>query len=525
MSRKSLVITLVAHQPYVRAQEIDSMSPEIEMLFSAISDTYLPLLSMFERLDMDSVPFRVSMVMTPTLCSLLSDYDVQQRYVAWLDRVIALGQVEVASAPVGTPRHTLAEQCLERYKKNRADFTLLYKSDLLSAFRYYADRGSIELLATAATSAFLPHYVDLPEAVNAQIEGGLHSHRQFFGVMPDGFWLPAMGYTSSLEHTLRSYGFSYTVLDSHGLLFGEPCPSGGIFTPARCENGLVLFARDVSAEAQVAGTLGFMSNNVYRDQNRDLAFEATLEELDGFVAAGGARCASGYKYWARGAGGWYDSLSAMEQVRHDAVSFVDARRDMLNKAEGTLCASELSLVCAFDARLFGQRWYEGVEWLEQVFRAVATCSDITLEHCSALIGDKNTLSSTVPFMSAATGTGYGEDMLDTSNDWMLQYSRKACERMIYLAERFPEDTGLKARALNMAAKEVLLAQSLDWPSMVHDKFFPEYAESQFKKNVLAFTTVYDSLGANSISTEWLTNMEQEHPLFPWMNYRIFSRKK
>ena len=26
-------------------------------------------------------------------------------------------------------------------------------------------------------------------------------------------------------------------------------------------------------------------------------------------------------------------------------------------------------------------------------------------------------------------------------------------------------------------------------------------------------------------TEWLTRLEQEHPLFPWMNYRIFSKKQ
>ena len=128
-------------------------------------------------------------------------------------------------------------------------------------------------------------------------------------------------------------------------------------------------------------------------------------------------------------------------------------------------------------------------------------------------------------MSAATGTGYGENMLDSSNGWILQYSRKACERMMYLADRFPDDTGLKARALNLAAKEVLLSQSGDWPSMLHDRLFSEYAQEQVKKNVLAFTTVYDSLGANTISTEWLTSMEQEHPLFPWMNYRVFSKKK
>ena len=75
----------------------------------------------------------------------------------------------------------------------------------------------------------------------------------------------------------------------------------------------------------------------------------------------------------------------------------------------------------------------------------------------------------------------------------------------------------------MAAREVLLAQSLDWADMVHDGIDAQYAEEEFKKNILAFTTVFDALGANSISTEWLTKIEAEHSVFPWMNYRMFSK--
>ena len=97
--------------------------------------------------------------------------------------------------------------------------------------------------------------------------------------------------------------------------------------------------------------------------------------------------------------------------------------------------------------------------------------------------------------------------------------------MIDLAERFSDDTGLKARALNLAAKEILLAQSSDWASMTHQRMYPEYASERFSQSVNAFATVFESLGSNSISTEWLTNMEREHTLFPWINYRVFSRKK
>jgi 1,4-alpha-glucan branching enzyme len=77
----------------------------------------------------------------------------------------------------------------------------------------------------------------------------------------------------------------------------------------------------------------------------------------------------------------------------------------------------------------------------------------------------------------------------------------------------------------MGAKEFLLAQSGEWPKMLHDGQSVEYVKKRFRESIIAFTTVFDSLGSNTVSTEWLTNLERCHTLFPWMNYRIFSRKK
>ena len=54
---------------------------------------------------------------------------------------------------------------------------------------------------------------------------------------------------------------------------------------------------------------------------------------------------------------------------------------------------------------------------------------------------------------------------------------------------------------------------------------PAFAEERFKQSIIAFTTVFDSLGSNVVSTEWLTKLESQDNLFPWMNYKIFSKKK
>ena len=55
--------------------------------------------------------------------------------------------------------------------------------------------------------------------------------------------------------------------------------------------------------------------------------------------------------------------------------------------------------------------------------------------------------------------------------------------------------------------------------------FPEYAAKRFKESIKAFMIVFDALGSNTVSTEWLTKLEKEHLIFPWMNFRMFSPKK
>ena len=183
-----------------------------------------------------------------------------------------------------------------------------------------------------------------------------------------------------------------------------------------------------------------------------------------------------------------------------------------------------SLLCVIDAKQLGQDWAEGIDWLEAVLRKAAAF-EIKLSAISPLIGNQFSLQKIVPYPGAAQGNSYGEDLLDSSNGWMIRYTRKMCERMIDLSDRFPNETGLKVRLLNLGAKELMIAQSAEWAKMIHDGYFPEYATERFKEAIESFMIVFDALGSNTVSTEWLTKLEREHAIFPWMNFRMFSRKK
>src|SRR5215510_9746683 len=84
-----LSLVLHAHLPFVRHPEHERFLEE-NWLFEAITETYVPLLQVFERWQADGVHPRLSLTLTPTLCSMLRDPLLQQRYRRHLGELIKL---------------------------------------------------------------------------------------------------------------------------------------------------------------------------------------------------------------------------------------------------------------------------------------------------------------------------------------------------------------------------------------------------------------------------------------------------
>lgn len=520
MSVKNLCLVIVAHQGYIRHLESENQyAAENNILFSAISQTYLPLLNLFNSLRKEEKTFRVSMVLSPMLCALLDDEVVKQEYLAWLDARIALGEAEVSRLSSDEKLCAQAQKKLDAYRQNKIDFTETYGQNLLKAFGSLSRKGYLELLATAGSYAFLPHYADLTEVVNAQVETGIYSHRYYFGAKPEGFYLPYMGFAPGLDAILRSYGITYTIVDTHALLFSKSKVEKGIFAPVRTPSSLVLLGRDCQTPEDISGEEGFAANPVYKDVNKDIGFELSASDLTSFLSDGMPRVATGYRYWSKDED-IYNEEEALSQAKKDAQTFVAAKKAKLDRAS-SLMSDDASLVCTFDAELFGQSWAEGITFLQEILN---NHEDLELSGCGSVISNQFIYPKIEAYPSAASGTGYGEDLLDSSNGWLLRYTRKMGERMVDLAGRFPSDTGLKARLLNLGAKELMIAQSAEWAKMLHEENDSDYVTERFKESIRSFLMVFDALGSNTVSTEWLTDLEKRHPLFPWMNYRIFSRK-
>lgn len=530
---KNIAIVIKANQDFIRHTEADvkKNKPILNLFFESLSKVYIPLLDMLSGFEKEGLKVKIGLVLPPVLCSLLSDDSVKELYLSWLKDRNALGSAELERNKGDEKITAIIRDEIDLNEKLRFSFENVYAKDLLKAFADKAKKGFVELLGTSGTDIFFPHYADMREIISAQVESGLHSYRQFFGTIPDGFWLPDFGYTPGVEKLIKAYGFSYTILDARSLLLSEKLPSKGIFYPVRTENSLAVFANDPDCYDDVFGSeTGFVNNSVYRNEKHDIGFELPLEKLSPLMDGNEIRFEAGFKYWNKNFvkgqenTNYYSKAEAEEQAEKDAELFVEKREKLLSAAANELADSDfVNLVCTFNSDDL-LSWNESAVWLEKVLRKFST-SEVTLAFCKDLLEKQYELEKITPYFSAGNGTGYGENLLSNRNSWMMRYIRKACERIIDLSDRFPNDTGLKTRLLNLGAKELMLAQSLNLAKNIENEDNADFAIKRFKDSIEAFTIVFDSLGSNTVSTEWLTTLEMKDSFFPWMNYRIFSKKK
>ncbi|MCL2244765.1 MAG: DUF1957 domain-containing protein [Treponema sp.] len=536
--RYAASIVLEAHLPFVKEyheEEDVSQAGKESWFFKIISETLLPLIEVFDRLENDHVPFSLGLSVSPILCHMLTDEHLIKKYIHYTDKQIDFGKQEIERTAGHSEINKLAEIFYNKILDKRIAFTERYEKNIIKTLDYFRRRGKIEILAGTATNAFLPFIGNNAESLQAQMEIPMSGYRRYFGGSPQGFWLPALGWTAAVEPFMRAYNFCYTIIESHGMLFGKPLPQKGCFYPVKTPAGTFILARDFNAVKQIEQ---MSSDRIYLDNDRDVGYEMPQDIVSSFLSADGERRRTGYKYWPRVAANrtgnpedaradvLYNPKAASDRAVENARTFLESTVSRLKEASRHMDGIPLSLY-AHNAGNFGRYWHEGPQFIESLFRMAADCQDFRFLCPSEYIYMQNLSGFQVvaPEFSSMGFNGYAETWLDVSNDWIYRHLTRATERMTELAERFPDDTGLKERALNQAAREILLAQSSDWPSLLYRQDSTGFARNQVENALRNFTTIYEALGSNYISTEWLTTLERRHNIFPNINYRVFRRKK
>ena len=149
---------LHAHLPFIHHPESEDYLEE-QWLYEAISETYIPLLMNFKKLEEEKVDFRITMSLTPPLLNMLDNKLLQKRYIKYLKKHIELCEKEVIRTQYDSRLNQLSKYYLERYSNDLHLFKDVYKCNLIEAFKHFQDIGVLEIITCGATHRIFPYFI------------------------------------------------------------------------------------------------------------------------------------------------------------------------------------------------------------------------------------------------------------------------------------------------------------------------------------------------------------------------------
>jgi 1,4-alpha-glucan branching enzyme len=498
---------------------------EEDWLYEAITETYIPLINVFERLLDEKIDFRITMTLSPTLISMLSDPLLQERYLKHINRLIELAHKETERTAWQGAFQKLAVMYLNQFCKARETFER-YHRNLVLAFKNFQDLGKLEVVTCGATHGYLPLMDVCRASVRAQVKVAVSHYESVFGRSPRGIWLPECGFQPGHDEILKEAGLKYFFSDSHGVLHGTPRPKYGVFAPVYCKGtGVACFARDLESSKQVWSSIeGYPGDYNYREFYRDIGFDLEYDYIRPYIHPDGVRINTGIKYYRITGTQNHKEPYVPEWARDTAAShagnFMFNRQKQVEYLNGFMQKKPI-IVSPYDAELFGHWWYEGPQWLDFLMRKIACDQDeLRLTTPSEYLMENPRNQVITPSMSSWGWKGYSEMWLQGSNDWIYRHLHAASDRMTELAKSYTHQNGLLKRALNQALRELLLAQGSDWAFIMGTGTHTSYAVRRTKEHLLRFSRLYEDIKSNSVDQNWLSDIEYKDNLFPNIDYRV-----
>ncbi|TXH29440.1 MAG: DUF1957 domain-containing protein [Elusimicrobia bacterium] len=555
-----LALVLHAHLPFVRHPE-HAYHLEENWLYEALTATYLPLLEVLRDVHGEiqrtpsAGPLRLTLSLSPPLCTMLRDPLLLSRYRAYVDRLLRLGDEEVARNAGDSALSKLSRFYVERFTRLAQLFRDI-DGDILSALSTLQEAGCLDIITTCATHGYLP-VIREPAARRAQIAVAIRAYRGWFGRYPRGLWLPECGYADGVDALLAEHDLRYFFTDAHGLLYARPRPPLGLHAPIFTPAGVAAFGRDLESSRSVwSATEGYPADGVYRDFYRDIGFDRPLSVIAPYIHPDGIRVNTGFKYH-RVTGPrvdladkqLYEPEQALARADEHARDFVHKRRQQLAALSQRMERRPI-VVSPYDAELFGHWWFEGPVFLRGVLRRL--CGLVRDEQPAA--GSGVGLGLVAPEFDGVrlnTGTGYlsehpvnavcepapsswGEGgysavWVDSANDWIYRHVHRAEAQLHELASRHAGTTDdVLRRALNQLARELLLAQSSDWAFILKTGTAVKYATERLKSHLARFQQLARSIaaltepGSSSIDVELLAELERRDNVFPDIDFRLYA---
>jgi 1,4-alpha-glucan branching enzyme len=519
-----LALVLHAHLPYVRNPDHEYFLEE-RWLFEAITETYIPLLDLFEQLLNDRVDFRITISLTPTLVEMFNDSLLMERYQRHIDNLIDLTEKEVSRTRRDSGFGPVARMYRRRLLKIRRLFEEAYRKDLTSAFRSLLGSGKTEIITSAATHAYLPALMNEPRAAMAQVMTGATHFKRNFGRKSTGIWLPECGFYPGCDALLKKWGLRFFFVESHGLFNSAPKISKGIYRPVRTPAGVFAFSRDAECSREVwSATSGYPGDFDYRDFYRDIGFDLGFGYLRPHLPEG-VRTFTGLKYYRitgkSEAKKPYVRQQALRKAAVHARHFLKRRKDQILSLRETLRIKPV-VTAAYDAELFGHWWFEGPEWLGSFLKLASRQNVFRLITPAEYLSENGGFETATPSLSSWGDRGYSSTWVSNANAWIYKHLKRAARTMGEMASGHPGAEGLMKRALNQAARELLLAQASDWAFMMKTGNAAEFATNRVTEHVRNFFELHREITRGRITEAAVARLERVNNIFRDIDYSIYA---
>jgi 1,4-alpha-glucan branching enzyme len=463
-----VVLVLHSHLPYVLHH--GRWPHGSDWLSEAAIDSYLPLLEMLHRLRDAGTRASLTIGFTPVLASQLADPAFPGVLESYFD------QREAASADA--PR-TLAESgdahliplaffWSRRLKRLRALFRAI-NGDLIGAFSALEQSGIIEITGSAATHGFLP-LLHRPESIDLQLRLGRSEHRRIFGLAPRGCWIPECAYFFADAHVARAgekvdvYGTADAAREvTTGAAPGTPEHSP--YHPYLVGGSTVLLRDPVTSRQVWSRYEGYPGDEHYLEFHK-------------------IRWPEGLRLWQVSAPGSdladklpYRPETARIRANHHARHFVSLLQDTSRTAGDHGSA----IVAPFDTELFGHWWFEGPEFLGNVFDVLGRTRNVQPATASVSLA-KHPATQSVELEQGSWGANGDFSMWrNPKTEWTWRRLTELETTFWRVARPALADERLHF-VLAQAARELLLAQSSDWQFIITTGNAADYAEQRFREH-------------------------------------------
>lgn len=491
MAIGNVALVLNAHFPYVR--RAGRWPHGEESLHKVIAESYIPLLMMLS--DVRSAAPKgipITLAPSPILLEQLADPVIAKHFTVWLaewrDRAVA----DLARFEAHGDGHSvyLARFYLDWIDAVERAFTERFNRHLGNALRGLL-RETTELLLSPATFAYLPHLH--AAEVRAQLDSAALVVLRHLGRRPAGLWLPGGGAPPDLLPIASELGLTFAV--------GEPIVQAVV----SCQAAMLptIHADGSLLEHIVAPVMGYPGDGLYREFHRD-------------------HPDSGIAYWrVTGAAvplhakAPYDPYLAFSRADEHAEHFVRVLRSRLRAIDDHRHVP--TVVLTFDAELFGHWWFEGVRWLERVLRLLLADDDLKLVTLSAAM-------SQLPQHAPAGESRYHPIFDAPLVAPLRERAASAAHRLMAMALQHPTAEDRVEAVLCQAARELLLARSSDWLTLIATGAARDYAQRRFDEHVDRLERLLHYVEHDDISSDaerYLHEISELDNPFPFLNYRMF----